>query len=49
MRRPTLAKLASSRDVHLMGLVLVEVLSSSSLDQLDVDWILETEHERESW
>lgn len=41
-----LAKLASSRDVQLMGLILVEVLPIPSINQMDVDWILEDECEK---
>ena len=44
-----LAKMASSDDPEVTGLAPVEVLRSPSIDQMEIDLILETEPERESW
>lgn len=32
-----------------MGLVPVEVLDAPSINQMEIDWVLETEPEKESW
>lgn len=45
----SLAKMASPRDAQLRDLVPVEILSTSSIDHMDIDWILKVEPERESW
>jgi len=45
----SLAKLASSGDTQLMELIPVEQLDVSSIDQMEVEAVFETEPEKESW
>jgi len=45
----SLVKLASLGDAQLMGLVPVEQLDIPSIDQLEVESVLKTEPEKESW
>lgn len=42
MKDDSLAKLASFENAQLMGLVSIEVLPTSSIEQIDIDWILES-------
>ena len=49
MKADSLAKYASTGEAQLLGLVPVEVLSTPSIDEMDIDWIMTISHERESW
>ena len=49
MKADSLAKYSSSGEAQLLGLVLVEVLSSPSTDEMDIDWIMTVSQEQESW
>lgn len=42
MKDDSLAKLASFENAQLMGLVSIEVLPTLSIEQIDIDWILES-------
>lgn len=44
-----MAKFASIGDAQQMGLFPVETLHAPSIDMMEVDFILETEIEKESW
>lgn len=45
----SLVKFDSTGDAQQMGLVPVEVLNVLSINQIEIDWVLETEPEKESW
>jgi len=49
MKEDSLAKLASTGDAQMLGLVPVEVLSNPSTDDNDIDWIMETAIDPDSW
>lgn len=44
-----MAKLESPREGQSIGLVPVEMLTNQSIDEMDVDWILETIVKPEVW
>ena len=49
MKADSLAKYASTGEAQLLGLVPVEVLSTPSIDEMDIDWTMTISQERESW
>ena len=49
MKVDCLAKYASTGEAQLLGLVPVEVLSTPSTDEMEIDWIMTVSREQESW
>jgi len=49
MKADSLAKYTSSGEVQELGMIPVEVLSSPSTEDMDVDWIMDVTQEQELW
>ena len=49
MKADSLAKYSSNNDAQTLGSVPIEVLSSPSIDDVDIDWIMNLSRGSESW
>jgi len=49
MKEGSLAKYSSNNEAQMLGSVPVEVLSTPSIDDMDIDWIMNLSQEQESW
>jgi len=49
MKADSLAKYSSSNEAQMLGSTPIEVLSTPSIDDMDVDWIMDIAQEPESW
>jgi len=49
MKADSLAKYSSNSEAQMLGSVHIEVLSTPSIDDMDVDWVMNLSQEQESW
>jgi len=49
MKADSLAKYSSSNEAQMLGSTPIEVLSTPSIDDMDIDWIMDISQEPESW
>ena len=49
MKADSLAKYSSTGEAQLLGLVPVEVWTTPSSDEMEIDWVMTVSQEQESW